>query len=490
MEQNELVQAFADALIKSGAIGKASGTPVSTYAYSEGGLFGSCKQDPVLINALVSPMGYEAKLQFQGTETENPIVQSLSYIGSTTYAQASSCADCGKPEIKRCAQTACFGRICQQTDEVLFDELGVMANNNVNQLSLYGNITDPAGNVLVRQGEPVTNMFTLHSMAAAYNLRRRIGQLLWSGNPASNAGGYAEFPGFDLLINTGKSDALTGISCDALDSVVESYGNAVVGAAGSASIVAAVSGLVRSIAYRIDRAGFSLEGSVIDIVMHPTLWDCVADAWACEYGLQCTSAPSGTMQNDALAVSALRDQFIEGMYLTIDGRRYPVTLDNGITVTNRPYGNETKRCSTIYVITRSIPGGPPVPDSPGGGIVTYGEYQDMQATAGDVMQWFERMFGARPVSVTDGGRFAVAPTTHGGYCFDARVLSKPRIRMLMPWTSGRLTNVCCVPVGTYPDVSGSGGAYEVDGGASTSPPNYLYGDCWPTHVGGAGAPQK
>ena len=54
-------------------MGKASGTPVSTYMYSEGGLFGSCKNDPVLINALVGPMGYEAKLQFQPTSTENPI---------------------------------------------------------------------------------------------------------------------------------------------------------------------------------------------------------------------------------------------------------------------------------------------------------------------------------------------------------------------------------------------------------------------------------
>lgn len=487
MDQNQLVQAFADAMVRSGAIGKASGSPISTYAYSEGGLFGSCKQDPVLINALVGPMGYEAKLQFQGTKTENPIVQTLTYIGSSGYAQASSCADCGTPEIKRCAQSACFGRICQATGEVLFDELGLMANNNVQQLALYGNITDPAGNVLIRQGDGVTNMFTLHTMAAAYNLRRRIGQLLWSGNPASNAGGYAEFPGFDMLINTGKSDALTGIGCNAMDSVIKSYNNAVVGATGSASIVAEISALVRSANYRISRAGFSVDGSVIDIVMHPMLWDCVADAFACEYGLQCNSwTASGlrSMNNDALAVAELRDRFIEGLFLTVDGRRYPVTLDNGITVTNRPHGDVTKRCSTIYVITRIIPGAPPVPDSPGGGVVTYGEYQDMQATAGSVMAWFDSMFGMHSVSLTDGGRFAVAPDFHGGYCFDARVLTKPRVRMLMPWTSGRLTNVCCVPAGTYPDVSGSGGAYEVDGGASTTPPNYLYGDCWPTHVGG------
>ena len=479
MNENDVLKALGQLI--AGQVQKADGTPISTYAYSEGGLFGSCKQDPALINALVGPMGYESKLQFVGTATENPIVQSLTYIGSSGYAQSGVCADCGTPTIRRCAQTSCFGRICQMTEEMQFDQLGLKANNNVNQLALYGNITDPAGNVIIPQGQPITDMFTLHVLAAAYNLRREIGEMMWAGNPTNSAGGYEEFTGFDLLINTGKQDALTGVACDALDSVVGDFGSQVVGATGSASIVAAISGLVRSIRYRIMTAGFSTDGAVIDLVMHPTLWDCVADAWACEYGVDCNvgAAP----YNDALAVANLRDDFINGMYLTVDGLRYPVTLDNGISVTNTPVGNETARCSTVYAITRVLPGGPPVPDSPGGGVITYGEYQDFGRTGGDAIAWMRQQFGATPVSVTDGGRFAVAPTTSGGFCFDARIMTKPRIRMLMPQLAGRLTNVCCIPMGTYPDVSGSDGIYEVDGGATTSPPNYLYGDCWPTHHG-------
>lgn len=475
MDNQMILNALAGLL--GDQVQKASGTPISTYAYSEGGLFGSCKQDPVLINALVGPMGYEAKLQFVGTKTENPIVQSLTGMESSGYSQSTSCYDCGKPTIKRCAQSACFGRICQQTQEVLFDELGLMANNNVQQLALYGNITDPAGNVLIGQGSAVTDIFTLNVLAAAYNLRREIGEMLFAGNPASSAGGYDEFAGFDLLINTGHSDALTGIACDALDSIVNSYASQVVGATGSSSIVAEVSALVRSIRYRIGAAGFSTDGAVIDLVMHPTLWDCVADAWACEYGVNC--AVGATATNDALAVANLRDRFVNELYLTIGGLRYPVTLDNGIAVTNTLVGNETAKCSTIYAITRILPGAPPVPDSPGNGVITYGEFQNFNATAGNVMAWFNSQFGSVPISITDGGRFAVAPTTSGGWCFDARILTKPRVRMLMPWTAGRLTNVCCIPLGTYPDVSGSGGIYEVDGGVSSTIPNYLYGDCWP-----------
>jgi len=59
-------------------------------------------------------------------------------------------------------------------------------------------------------------------------------------------------------------------------------------------------------------------------------------------------------------------------------------------------------------------------------VITYGEFQDMGASAAATLRWFTSQFGSTPVSVTDGGRFAVAPTTSGGWCFDARILTKPR----------------------------------------------------------------
>jgi hypothetical protein len=159
--QTDVLQALGQALAPyMGGVAKADGTPISTYAYSEGGLFGSCKNDPVLINAMVGPTGYEKVLQFFGTPYENPIVESLTYISSTGYAQATACGDCGTPVIRRCAQTSCFGRICQQTDEMLFDDIGLRANRNVPTLAMFGNVTDPAGNVIIGQGSQITNMFT------------------------------------------------------------------------------------------------------------------------------------------------------------------------------------------------------------------------------------------------------------------------------------------------------------------------------------------
>lgn len=481
-----LAQAVAPYLGRNGPVMRASGTPISPYLYEHGGLFGVCGADPVLINALVGPMGYEAKIPWVGTKYDTPLAHYLTSIASTGYTQSTLCGDCGTPSFKRCTLTTCFGRICQATEEMNIDSIGVYANPGIPQLALYGAITDPSGNVLVGQGQPVTNMFTLQLVGAAYNLRRQLGVEKWNGNPTGNTGGRQFMTGFDLLINTGHNDVPSGLACPGLDSIIKNYGNNIVGAAGSPSILSYIAAVIRSIKYRISTAGFDDAAAIIDIVMHPTQWDCVAAAAACEYGLTCNSwTASGLreMTNDALAVADIRDAMMAGMYLKIDGKQYPVTLDNGIPVTNRPYGSETKRCSTIYIIPRQVPGIPAVTDSPGNGYTCWGEYQDFTQTAGDVLAWFRRTFGASLVDVTDGGRYIVAPTTSGGLCFDARVVTKPRVRLLTPQFAGRVTNVCCIPLGTYPDVSGSGGVYEVDGGASTSPIPYLYGDCWPTHIG-------
>jgi hypothetical protein len=47
----------------------------------------------------------------------------------------------------------------------------------------------------------------------------------WTGNPVNNnvGGGYAEFPGMDILVSTNKVDAFTGVTCPALYSDVKDF---------------------------------------------------------------------------------------------------------------------------------------------------------------------------------------------------------------------------------------------------------------------------
>lgn len=470
-----------------GMLRKADGTPdVNHYLYASGGLFGNCDADRTLINALVGPVGYEAVLPWYGSVNQNEITDTLTGVASTGDAQTTMCGDCGVVTFTKCAQGTCFGRICQMTPEMVVDEIGLHANANVPTKALFGPIKDGMGNVVIPQGGEVKNLWTLSVAGAAYMLALYHATDMWSGNPAANTVGRWHMTGFDLLINTGKIDLRSGLACDAMDSIIINYGGAIIGAAGSASIVDSVAAAIRSIRYRIQGMGLEPNSAVIDIVMHPVIFDCFSSAYACEYGLTCQSftANTGTANNiDSVMARDRANEVIATQMIKIDGRTYKIYLDSQMPVTNGSVGATPVRCSEIAVITRVMPGVPVGSASPGGGIVTWGEYQDFRKTAGDVIAWLKAETGGSDFDVTDGGRFIVSRDTHGGLCFDAKILTKTRLRMSMPQLAARITNVCCNPLGTYPDVSGSGGAYEVDGGSSTSPEGYPYGPCWPTHVG-------
>jgi hypothetical protein len=443
---------------------RATGTPDANAGsiYGQGGLFGVPGVNPVLVNAMVNPIGIDRILQWVGTDEEQPLYDALVYIGSTGHTQESGCATCGKPYWRECMQTAVFGRFCQQTPEMQFDQIGTRLNRGVPRMSLYGSITDPTGSVLVAQGQEIRDVFALSVASVAYNLRMIHGQMLWTGNPVNNAGGYQEFKGFDLLINTGHFDAITGLACNALDSYISDFGSAVVGDTGSPSIVTAISGMLRSINYRISGMGKNSEGATTYLVMSPMHWEVVARAWACEYGLTCNVG--ATVAQDALEIAALRDQFMSTMQIPVDGRMYPVVLDNLMATTQAAYGNTTKFCGDIYAITTTLEGE----------TIIWGEYQNFETTGGAVIADLRALFGATPIAVTDGGKFLHAPTFSGGICFDVRTFTKPRLIARMPQLSGRLQNVCVVPVGTYPAPTGSGLYGELTGGSSIKPNLYVY----------------
>lgn len=452
---------------------RATGTPSGLAPmYGHGGLFGVCGVDPVLFNACVGPIGYEGALTWRGSDILTPMYDAMTYIGSTGYGQDGLCDDCGKPVFKECIQSAPLGRVCQQTWEHAFDQLGMRMNEGVPRVALFGNITAPDGTVIIPQGQEIRDRFTLDLMGAAYNLRRHLGRMLWTGNPNNNQGGYWEFEGFQRLINTGKFDVQTNVACDALDSYLSDYESNVVGVAGAPNIVNRLAGIVRSVRYRIATAGLDEDSAVTDIVMHPRHWDIISNVWYCDYGIVCANTQI-TNQSMILDIAQRRDQLLQTRQLPIDGKMYQVYIDNQIPNTPSPYGNTTKYCGDIHVITRVVEGE----------TVTWGEYQNFSQTCAPEMQWFRSNFGAVPISITDGGRFMYAPTTEGGFCFDARVLTKPRLIMRMPWTSGRLQNVCTVPIGDYADVTGSGGQYELDGGIYTKPYMGLYGDGLPGEGG-------
>lgn len=456
------------ALSQDSAI-RATGTALNTPPiYGHGGLFGMAGIDPVVVNAMVGPIGLEAELSFFGSDVQTPFYDSLMYIGSSGYAQSTLCGDCGKPSFKEAVQTACFGRLCQQTNEHAVDMIGMKATFATRRVALFNPVTDAAGNIVIPKGSEIQDKFLLEVAGMGYGLRNRVATELWTGNPVNNLGGHWEAPGLLLIINTGKTDAASGIAAPGLDSYVASYGNAVIGAVGSPSIVSSMAAMVRSVGFRASSANLNT-GTLDDMfVIHPRHWDCVADAWACEYGLKCQNTTvSAETRNDSMSLAKIRDEIRSTMSLPVDGRRIRVVLDSQLPSTPVPYGNVNAWRGSIIYLIRSIEGE----------MILWGEYQDFNKTFGASMAWLKSMVGNVPLTITDGGRFIIAGDFHNGLCFDARVLTKTRYISRMPWLLGRLDDVACVPLGTYPDVTGSGGLYDNQGGTQFKPYLGIYGDC-------------
>ena len=218
---------------------KAAGTPSqNAYLYENGGLFGRCDGPSQLINALVGPIGFESALTWIGSAAENEFVDAWTSIGeSGTVEQTAVCGDCISPTLQACAQLYCYGRFCRQTAELQFDRLGVHGNDNVPIKTLFGSVSDAAGNVLIPQGAQIDDAFMLQSRTAGYLLRLKNSTMLWNGEVCNSIGNvYQEYAGFQSIVNTGKFDAYTQISCNGLDAFLLDYNNNAIASDGTFAI--------------------------------------------------------------------------------------------------------------------------------------------------------------------------------------------------------------------------------------------------------------
>ena len=464
---NALAQAMGQLMAQNGGYAygqKATGAPsTAPYLYSEGGLFGRCDGSSTLINALVGPIGFEKVMQWIGTDTEKEFVDAWTDITIAAGEQSTVCGSCATAAMKACAQFYCFGRFCRQTQELQFDRIGTRANSGVPIKNLFGSISGPMGEVLVPQGSAISDDFYLQTSLVGYAIRLKNAQMLWNGNPINNAGAYAEYNGFQNIVNTGKFDAYTQLACDALDSFLLNFANNNPAADGTYAIRSWFHRMVGQFRARATGAGMDWDTANMYIVMTQNLWDCIARVYACAGVDLCTLTNAQNTNNiDANQAQNRYEQYLNSMQLPIDGRMYPVVIDNLIPETA---GQANGICSDIYFITTDI----------SGRTITYGQYQDFNKTFGRVNDELRAMFGGSPIAITDNGRYAVIMDNVRG-CFDVQALLKPRIVAEMPQLLGRIRNVCCNVTGQpYPDVTGSGRVYPLGGGRSLTPVPTLYG---------------
>jgi hypothetical protein len=452
---------------------EATGVGTAFLQHGPGGLLATAGVDPVMFSTRVRPAGLLDVLPAYPSVYVNPLYTTITgFLGDGGSDPATACDSCMTGGVmKACTLVAQFGRYCRQTKELELTRLGKL-NNRAEPTDLRL-INDPfMGNTLTPGGanlSPLRSEMAQAIVELGISFENLLSRQLWTGNPANNnvGGGYRELPGLEILVSTGKVDALDGTSCPSLDSDIKDYNYQEV-CSGSPSIVETLTYMFRYISKLARTTGMD----PVDLrwVMREELFYELTSCWPCSYmSFRCSSNPDSSDITNMVEASEgirMRDAMRNGNYLLVDGRQIPVILDDGIpedTNVNNANLQPGEFSSDIYLL----------PFSARGIATLYLEYFDYNssmaqlagAPAGPLTNAFQ---------VTDGGKFAWAHDVIN-YCFVMNATIEPRVLLRTPHLAGRLQNVMYSPL-QHTRTPFPGDGYFKNGGRTTTTPATYYSE--------------
>lgn len=438
--------------------------PTAFYGHGPGGAFSSFGLSKPVFSSLILPyLGLGGMLPAVATPDTNPLWGIMTGVTAPTGSQPSGvCDEClTAGRMKLCTHSLPFGRYCLDTPIYQVDRIGERRNRaEFTDLTLLNQAFGlPGKGMMVGQtpggGDPMNNEFNKSMFEFAVSWGLQYATQLWAGSPANNTagGGYREFVGLDLQINTGHVDAETGVACPGADSIIRSMANLPVGTNGT-TYVQQITNVMRNLKFIGSRTGSNPVRWVI--AMRWSLFYELTEIWPCTYLSYRCSPVTGTQGViDSAAQVAMRDdmrgsfQTMTGQYLLIDGEKVQVVIDDGIAETIAAGEIFT---SEIKFVPISILGGTPV---------TYWEHFDFSGP--NSAEEIAKMAPDGSFFVTDGGRFLWHRKPPNNWCVEMSALNKPRIMLATPYLAARLTNVSYVPVAHERNWNPSA-SYYYDGG--------------------------
>jgi hypothetical protein len=442
-----------------------TGTPSTPYYHGPGGLFGVLGLERDIISTRVQPMGLAGSLPARATNYLYPRFPYLTGFQATTGDDPDGVCDDGPVAgaAKACVQTADFGRYTYMTRELELNHLGQRINRGefddlmlVNDPLLSGEGIFPGVSINPALAREVLMRFVEVGVA----FQNKLAPQLWIGNPANNSanGGYAEFPGLDILIGTSKIDAITGVACPSLASDVKDFNYQHIDD-DTSNIVNVMTYMLRYLKWNASR--MNLAPATWTVVMRPELFYELTAVWPCAYmTYRCSGlSEDAVLSAEARDMLAMRDAMRAGMYLTVDGENWPVALDDGITEessTTNANVPEAHFSSNIYVVPRTVVGGR---------IVTFWEFYDYtSAMQGASDGGYQSDFW------TDSGRFLWHRKPSLNWCVQWISKIEPRIILQTPQLAGRLNNVVYSPL-QHTRTPFPNDPYNLNGGVTSGYPN-------------------
>lgn len=443
-----------------------AGAPGSLgYVHGRGGMLTYPGVDPDVFSTIIADRpGLMNELPTKGSLYENPTYEVITGIkAGTGTEQTTVCAVAPiGGQMKAGIVTASFGRYSRQTREIELSRLGRRVDRadpvDLRLVNRWSGGRTPFTDASP-QGDILTNEMDVVMMERAVEFHRLLSHQLYVGDPANNnaGGGYKEFAGIQLLVNTNWKDAILGTTLPSVYPLLMNFNNADIASNGNA-IVNQVTYMARYLEDLADRSG--LNPVRWAWVMRPALFYELTKVWPCAYYTTLCSIPSATgvyQQNIDLGDQiALRDSMRAGKYLIMDGRRMDVILDDALPETSGLAGGCFS--SDVYLIPLSVQGGR---------AVTYLEYFQYTNPSID-SALVGNMVLAR--ALENGAYLETVDQTRT--CITWQATIEPRLIMRTPWLAGRIQNVkyCPLLMNRQPFPTDP---YWVNGGTQTRPgPSY------------------
>lgn len=465
---------LAQALLKESGAGVSmkdvpSSTPTVYWGHGNGGLFSYPGLSKPLFSAMILPkVGLMSRLAVRPNNETNPLYGIITGVTATSGDEpVGVCDDPPTAGLtKLCMHSFVFGRYSRMTRVFDLDRAGQITNRGeFTDFQIFGNPFGGAGENAFVPGLPgvadaskaAQNEIAKALFEFGVAWSRDFATQLYVGNPANNTagGGYKEFYGLDILINTGYRDAETGQLCPAADSIIRDFNGRTVENDGD-DLVREITNIYRNLKYLATRA--ALDPVQWVIAMPFEMFYAITEIWPVDYATYRGVAhlPAGVSYNiDSLQVENMRQDMrgdlhnYVGQYLLIDGQKVPVVLDDAITEVQ----SGASFASHMYFVPMTVLGNTPV---------TFMEYFNYEAPNGSLAM-AASLAPDGFFQTTDGGRFLFHRKPPNNFCVQMLAKTEPRVLLLTPYLAARLEDIVYSPLEHVRDAFPSGG-YHLDGG--------------------------
>jgi hypothetical protein len=248
-----------------------------------------------------------------------------------------------------------------------------------------------------------------------------------AGSDNSRTGWFAEFAGLESQVTTGITDAATGLAAAAADSTVVAYNADITGTNADGSGRNFYETLRDTVVGReIDARRVGMSGTTFAIVGRAELLHRLVEVVALQTSIfSGIGAGAGDpVTRDGEAIERRRLEMLNGGYVILDGRQYPLIPSEGQDlegIANNTYRND------LFVVPMSWAGRP----------LTRMEYFPMNNASSAE---FAQAFGSTDISTLNNGMFLVGKRDTG-LCVEYHFQMRMRLILEVPFLAARIDNI-------------------------------------------------